>query len=96
MTLLFPERIQILKLGYEEFMNTKKDGVKLALELSKSLKIYYREIIEIGNYKAIEHKGTISGEKCFMNGNLLYLYTDRYNIKTVSIEDIEMIDILED
>ena len=52
------------------------------------MKVTYRERNFIDRYKCIDHERTIYVCRHFWNGNLLYAYTDRYNVKAIAKEDI--------
>lgn len=52
------------------------------------MKITYKELFEIGNYKAVEKIHTINAIKYFKSGNLLYVYRDRFNVETIPINDV--------
>lgn len=52
------------------------------------MKITYKELFEIGDFKAIEKVYTINAIKYFKSGNLLYVYRDRFNVETISINDV--------
>ena len=52
------------------------------------MKVTFRDRVFIDQYRCIDHERTIKPIKSFRNGNILYCYIDRYNIKAISIEDI--------
>lgn len=52
------------------------------------MKVTYRDRVFIDQYRCIDYERTINPIKSFRNGNILYCYIDRYNIKSISIEDI--------
>lgn len=52
------------------------------------MKITYRNRVFIDAYRCIDHESTLTPVKSFWNGNLLYCYVDRYNIKVISKDDI--------
>lgn len=51
-------------------------------------RIIYKELKEIGNFKAIETIHTVTLSRCFTSGGLLYGYRDRYNIVTIERSNI--------
>ncbi|MBR6102672.1 MAG: hypothetical protein IKP95_09600 [Ruminococcus sp.] len=52
------------------------------------VKVTYRERMFIGDYRCIDHERTISVERTFRNGNILYCCLDRFNVIAISNEDI--------
>ena len=42
----------------------------------------------IGDYRCIDHERTITVERTFRNGNILYCCLDRFNVIAISNEDI--------
>ena len=52
------------------------------------MKIVYRDRNFVDTYKCIDTERTIYAYRHFWNGNILYAYTDRYNVKAIAKEDI--------
>lgn len=52
------------------------------------MKITYRERNFIDTYKCIDIERTMYAYHHFWSGNLLYAYTDRYNVKAIAKKDI--------
>lgn len=52
------------------------------------MKVTYRNRVFIDRYRCIDHEEALIATKTFRQGNILYCYIDRYNMKAISIEDI--------
>ncbi len=52
------------------------------------MKVKYRERHFLDKYRCIDTFHELKTEKYFCSGNLLYCYTDRYNVKVIAKEDI--------
>lgn len=54
----------------------------------KTMKITYKTTVPIGDFKAKQYVNTIRVVSYWETENLLYCYTDRYNMTTIPKEDI--------
>lgn len=52
------------------------------------MKVTYRVRTFIDRYRCIDKVSTIYLHKAWWYGNILYGYADRYNVKTISKDDI--------
>ena len=52
------------------------------------MRIKYRERIFIDSYRCIDTIKEINAIRMFESGGLLYIYRNRYNIVTISKEDL--------
>ena len=58
------------------------------------MKVYIRETIPIDSYRAIERRETFHAISYFISGNLIYFRKDRFNIRTVSKNEVVKIEYL--
>lgn len=57
------------------------------------MKVYYRERNYIGDYKAIDTEKSITIERAWNVGGLLYGYKNRFEVVAVSREDVLRVDL---
>ena len=59
----------------------------------KTMKVYYRERNYIGDYKAIDTEKSITIDRAWNVGGLLYGYKNRFEVVAVSREDVLRVDL---